>query len=562
MSKYKIVSNQPTAEESCDGYDNDCDGLVDNDGACDLSCDAAEPAGGDVIVTNDPSTSNEPALVWNGSGYGLVWSDARDGNLELYYSGLDPFGQIAPVDVRLTSAIFDSLNASLIWTGDAYATSWCDKRSGSTQAYFARFDASGAKLTPDVLLGSCLNSQSSLAWSGSEFGVVWVDGAGEVLFARLDATGSPVGLVAGLTDGAGTARGPALAWSGSEFAAVWHAKDAGNNNQIYFTRVDISGSEIGSETAVTATAVNSRLPDVVWSGAGYGVAWAEAGGASRFAQFALLDAAGALLSGPTALSDLQTATMGPSLAWSGSDYGVSWRDTRHGNGEVYFSRVDASGAEVGSELRLTDSPADSLPGPLVWTGTEFAIAWSETPQIRFARLGCNCFDADADGLSSCNDNCDAHFNPSQSDLDGDFEGDHCDLDDGEVYILFSSVPQVDWQQEQGFDSWNYYKGDLDELLTSQLYTQAPGSNALAARQCGLGLPSAADATPPAAGKTAFFLVAAVNGGLEDGLGEDSSGVPRPNAFVLLGFLDSLVLVYFRMIGSFRKSSSFFHVGHL
>jgi hypothetical protein len=120
------------------------------------------------------------------------------------------------------------------------------------------------------------------------------------------------------------------------------------------------------------------------------------------------------------------------------------------------------------------------------------------------------------------------YNPSQSDLDADFEGDHCDLDDGQIYILFLSKPQVDWQQEQGFDTWNYYKGDLDVLRGSGLYTQVPGSNALAARDCGLVDPFVADGIVPESGQTAFYLISGVSGGIEGGLGEDSTGSPRPN----------------------------------
>ena len=41
------------AVESCDGVDNDCDGLVDNDAACDPSCDDAELAGGEQAEAGD-----------------------------------------------------------------------------------------------------------------------------------------------------------------------------------------------------------------------------------------------------------------------------------------------------------------------------------------------------------------------------------------------------------------------------------------------------------------------------------------------------------------------------
>jgi hypothetical protein len=177
---------------------------------------------------------------------------------------------------------------------------------------------------------------------------------------------------------------------------------------------------------------------------------------------------------------------------------------------------------------LTDSPADSEARTLVWTGKEYGIAWGDTPEIRFARLGCNCYDGDGDGLTSCNDNCSQIFNPSQSDSDSDHEGDHCDLDDGLIYLLLSIKTAVNWQEEQGFDAWNWYKGDLDALKASLLYTQLPGSNDLAARLCGLATPAADDPAAPDLGKTAFYLVSGVSGGIESDLGTDSSGAPRPN----------------------------------
>jgi hypothetical protein len=521
----------PTADELCDGRDNDCDGQVDNDAACDPTCDDAERAGGDALVTDHPSTSIQPALVWNGAGYGLVWNDARDGNLEIYFSRLDPYGETVIGEVRVTDAPVDSFEPSLVWTGGEYAVGWCDNRTGSPEAYFSRLDASGAMLGGEVVLGSCrTNGNASVAWNGFEYAVAWVDAASEIRLARLDDEGVVVGTDIRLSDGGGTARAPFLAWSGAEYGVAWQDRDGLGQIQIFFTRVSAAGVEVGGENAITMTSTPSRKASLAWTGSGYGVAYAEGSGDSRHVLLARLDASGGLVGSPEQVTDAQAASGDrPIVAWTGDEYGLVWRDTRDGNDEVYFARVDAAGDEIGAEMRLTDSGADSVTPTLGWTGTEYGLAWSENPEVRFARLGCNCVDGDGDGRTSCNDNCAGTFNPGQSDLDEDHEGDPCDLDDGLIYVFLSSATEATWQQESGFDAWNFYKGDLDVLRASLLYTQDPGSNDLADRQCGLGSPGASDLDPPDPGQTAFFLVTGVSGTVEGDLGTDSSGTPRTNA---------------------------------
>jgi hypothetical protein len=521
---------RPGATELCDGRDNDCDGAVDNDPGCDLSCDASEPAGQELSVTADPSTSVQPRPVWNGNGYGVVWSDARDGNLELFFSRLDAFGREIVGEVQLTSGVADTDEPSLVWNGAEYAVSWCDQ-SGTSQVHFARFDTDGNVLGSEVSLGSCLSglSASSLTWNGHQYALAWTDSDSEVRFSRLDASGIPLAGGIVLSDGTGNARAPSMVWNGTEYGVAWRSRDGSNRMQVFFTRVDTLGAQLGGELMITSSTDPSRRPVLVWNGSGYALAYNEGSGSSRWVLLQRLDAVGALVGAATQVSDGATGSaQPPGLAWSGGEYGLIWHDTRHGARELYFSRVDASGNEIGAETRLTDSPFDSEAGGLVWTGKEYGLVWGESPQIRFKRLGCNCFDPDGDSLSSCNDNCSLIYNPDQADLDDDFEGDPCDVDDGQIYILVSVKTQVGWDQEQGYDSWSFYKGDLDVLKTSGPYTQAPGSNALADRQCGLGTTQAEDIVPPAPGKTAFFLVAGVSGGVEGDLGQDSAGSPRPN----------------------------------
>ena len=91
----------------------------------------------------------------------------------------------------------------------------------------------------------------------------------------------------------------------------------------------------------------------------------------------------------------------PSLAWTGSEYGVSWRDDRNGNDEIYFARLNDTGTKLIPELRLTDDPGGSILPALVWNGERHAVVWQDdrdgNTEIYFTQVRC-CDDADSDGL--------------------------------------------------------------------------------------------------------------------------------------------------------------------
>jgi len=138
-------------------------------------------------------------------------------------------------------------------------------------------------------------------------------------------------------------------------------------------------------------------------------------------------------------------------------------------------------------------------------------------------------DTEADGRGDACDNCLLERNPSQSDVDRDGEGDACDLDDALIYLIGAEPDLFEWQQESGLGPWNVYRGDLDVLVRMGFYTQEPGSNPLAARDCGLALPALIDVDDPASGKVAYYLATGESPAGETGLGHRSDGALRTNA---------------------------------
>jgi len=138
-------------------------------------------------------------------------------------------------------------------------------------------------------------------------------------------------------------------------------------------------------------------------------------------------------------------------------------------------------------------------------------------------------DGDADTIGDVCDNCPFDPNSDQGDINSDYEGDVCDLNDGLILIRLPDNFTVEWQQEAGFDSFNWYRGDLSLLKSFGLYTQDPALVPLASRACGVTDGYVLDDADPDPGRAVFYLVTGVHLGSESSLGMNSAGVARPNA---------------------------------
>lgn len=443
---------------------------------------------GDVAVTTDAIGNELPALAWNGSDFGIVWNDARDGDSDVWFNRLDLAGTKLNLDANASANGTHSFDASLVWDGSEWAVTWTDLIAGLYEIDFIRLAQNGARVgtTLKVSSAAATSESSTIAWTGAEFGVAWDDyraGSNDLYFARVsqagallaetvlttnvgneylypdrclafgtlgfgvvsayDQTGAvrflgigchadttPPSCPTGLVVTANSAAGVTLAWAvpgndaQSELAFHRIYRDGvpiGITTLPSYTDVPRpAGSPTYSVTAVNALGLESTgcalvsapeptgscgedwtgsqlvaAPaasyadgsDIAWTGSIYGVTWRDGRTGTSQVFFRAMAAAGVPLTTDVPVSANPAFQYLPSIAWDGTSFGIAWTDARNGPLEIYFNRVSPAGVVLGVDSRITTSYAE-LPS-LAWTGSEYGVAYIANPgnlEIYFKRI--------------------------------------------------------------------------------------------------------------------------------------------------------------------------------
>ena len=422
--------------EICDNRDNDCDGEL-NEFPAELSCSDGNDCTVDLCVrnacqrlprdrdgdtqgdnlcggndcddlnptvweydfaesrlTNAVGNSIRPVIVWSGSELAIAWEDWRSGvtDQDVYFARADTSLSRLGSETRVTNVTNGQRNPCLAWTGSEYGIVWSDDRGypvSRSEIYLARLDAAGVEIGDDRQLTSYSTGSAYLPYlvsTGSEFAAIFLDnrlGPRDLFFLRLGFDGSvivPETLIAS-HEGWESIDYPAFVWTGDQFIYVY-TFSTGDSHQILLARVDPSGSAIGGITTVVA--LDSRRLyaepiDLVWRDSEFGfVRTNNMGGGLNEIYFRRLDTAGAPLAAERLIVTRYYYVYRVALAWNGDGYGMTWVESQGGTlPNAYFIRLDENGEKVSREVPLSSTARNLDKIAIVWTGHEYILAWSD-----------------------------------------------------------------------------------------------------------------------------------------------------------------------------------------
>jgi hypothetical protein len=227
------------------------------------------------------------------------------------------------------------------------------------------FDPSGQSLSTGA------SSLSSIAVSGDNIHVVFVTSSGTLLYTRsLNGGGSfatPLAVIGGASN-------PSIAVSGNDVHIVWET-NAGN--EIFYIRSTTGGVSFGAPINLSNSAGSSVLSSIAASGSNVFVVWREDISGNNEILYRRSTDGGASFEPTINLSNNVGSSLFASIAASGDNVYVVWGDNSSGL-QILYRRSTDGGASFEPTVNLSNSLSSGVNGASVAArGDNVYVVWHE-----------------------------------------------------------------------------------------------------------------------------------------------------------------------------------------
>jgi hypothetical protein len=333
-----------TTDDGCRTTD---DGLDDGEFLIDTS----------IMYVRAPDDQEYPAIAFDGANFLVTWQDYRNGYPDIYAARVTPQGTVLdPNGIPVSTATDHQELPALAFDGANFLVTWQDYRSGGSypDIYAARVTPQGTVLDSNgIPVSTAANGQCdpAIAFDGANFLVTWEDyrgSSGDIYAARvtpqgtvLDPNGIPV------STAAYNQYVPAVAFDGANSMVTWMDYRSDTSSDIYAARVTPQGTVLDPNGIPVSTAADDQeLPALAFDGANFVVTWDDSRSGSYpdiyaarvTPQGTVLDPSGIPISTAASYQGY------PALAFDGTNFLVTWEDSRSGSSrDIYAARLTPQG---------------------------------------------------------------------------------------------------------------------------------------------------------------------------------------------------------------------------
>lgn len=363
----------PGGKELCDGVDNDCNGIVD-----DNTTYVASKLSPLRISTAEGTRGQRGSMVGTPDGFVLTYSmtalNSQGGEQSRgLIKGLSR-DRTTRFEHLVSDVNAETYSGSLAWSGQLLASASSDARQERNyEIYLNRFSAAGDKLSADQRVTNApgFSKRASLLWNRSEFVLAWDDrrSEGQVAGDRVGIFGqrvAPDGTLLGenlpLVDDGLVNESAELALSPQRIGMVYTVSppSGASGASLGFRVFDANLAEVGANPGTIGVDVQSPLVQFV--GDRFIALWyvyPNNGSPGDAIWAAAFDVNGKLLLAPQPVTSGAKFARFPDALSLGDRLLLVWSDDHDGNFEVYWEVLGPDLSVRESRQRLTFTPTDS-----------------------------------------------------------------------------------------------------------------------------------------------------------------------------------------------------------